>query len=58
MVRLNALKKAETQARQRATLAICGNGWSKPKLTQSLQMPLKIESPELELLQITTKEVN
>lgn len=58
MVRSNALKKAETQAWRRATLAICGNGWSKPKLAQSLQMPLKIEVPELELLQTTTKEVN
>lgn len=51
MVRSTALKKAETQARRRATLAICGNGWSKPKLSPTpLQMPLMIpatESPEL-----------
>jgi hypothetical protein len=57
MVRSTALKKAETQARRRATLAICGNGWSKPKLaTQPLQMPLVIPADSRELVELTNKE--
>ena len=65
MVRSIALKKAETQARRRATLAICGNGWSKPKLlSQPLQVPLTIPADNRELVELqptqllTKKEAN
>jgi hypothetical protein len=55
MVRSTALKKAETQARRRATLAICGNGWSKPKsILQPLQIPLAI--PMAEKLELKDRE--
>jgi hypothetical protein len=60
MVRSIALKKAETQARRRATLAICGNGWSKPKLLpKPLQIPIalmgdKADLETLEVIQLPT----
>jgi hypothetical protein len=54
-MRSNALKKAETQARRRATLAMCGQGWAKPRRkSQPVQVPVKFsqqEKPELVLRQ-------
>jgi hypothetical protein len=49
MMRSNALKKAETQARKRATLAMCGQGWAKPRRKtqpQPVQIPVKISQQE------------
>ncbi|MEG4420808.1 hypothetical protein QUA70_19775 [Microcoleus sp. LAD1_D5] len=47
MMRSNAIKKAETQARRRATLAMCGQGWAKPRRkSQPVQIPVNLTQPE------------
>jgi len=60
MMRSNALKKAETQARRRATLAMCGQGWAKPRRKSQahpVQIPVKIsQQPEPELVEIDSPE--
>jgi len=73
MMKSNALKKAETQAKRRATLAMCGQGWQKPrrKNSQPVQIPIstslntgvkisqqeKPELMELERPQIETMKI-
>ncbi|MEG4065620.1 hypothetical protein [Microcoleus sp. SVA1_A1] len=47
MMRSNAIKKAETQARRRATLAMCGQGWAKPRRKSApVQIPVNLTQPE------------